>query len=160
MQHAGGLFFFYPVCPGHNVAPPRPPATKRNRIHTRPSPSRLLRSWGRKATIAGRESPCSGGATRPPRRDQLRRPTSHRSTLWDHTSTPLEPRQERFRIYWLPGLPSSVFVCVVIDRAIGSCVRPYVCVFVFARVLVLSNCFLIALPQLLDTTFCQPDSAK
>ena len=35
-----------------------------------------------------------------------------------------------------------------------------VCVFVHACVLVLFNRFLIALPQLLDTAFCQPDSAK
>ncbi len=36
----------------------------------------------------------------------------------------------------------------------------YVCVFVHACVLVLFNRLLIALPQLLDTAFCQPDSAK
>ena len=48
-----------------------------------------------------------------------RRPTPHRSTIWDHPSTPLEPRQQRLRIYFgLPAgracVPSSVFFFVFV----------------------------------------------
>jgi hypothetical protein len=53
----------------------------------------------------------------------------------------LKPRrQQRPLSSWLGGLPSSLFVCVVIVRVI-------VRMFVYARVFVLSNRFLIALPR-------------
>jgi hypothetical protein len=67
-------------------------------------------------------------------------------------------------------LPQYVFVCVVIVRAIVRVfVRPHVCAVLFARVLVLSNRFLVALPQLLDmhrlrssnlTSMCVSRSAR
>jgi hypothetical protein len=48
----------------------------------------------------------SPAEARPATQARSRQPTPHRSTIWDHTmsSAPLEPRQQRFRIYWPAGL--------------------------------------------------------
>ncbi len=105
-------------------------------------PPRLCRSPGNGA----RRDP-------PPRRDRGDQPPTGRR--YGTTHLPLLNRASNdFASTGLPGLPSSVFVCVVIVRAIVPLcliVRPYVCVFVYARVLVLFNRFLIALPQFMDT---------
>ncbi len=43
------------------------------------------------------------GSTWEPSKARAARPAPHRSTIWDHTSKPLEPRQQRLRMHlnWL-----------------------------------------------------------
>ncbi len=87
-----------------------------NTKSTSEPPSALSRP-GKHGSIAAdggddRESPAEA---RPGRPDAIAaRPTPHRSTIWDHTmsSTPLEPRQQRFRIYW-PAGPAFLSVCLL-----------------------------------------------
>jgi hypothetical protein len=133
------------VRPAATRGPATPLATKRHR--ERPAHPRAAgpAARARKARLA---ADC-GDDHISPAEARSRRPTPHRPrlTIWDHTSTLLEPRQQRLCIYWLARLAFLSF-CLCFDCSCDcSCVCPYVCVFVYARVLVLFNRFLIAFPH-------------